>query len=126
MITKRRDIATLQEIRQFIEGNFTRDIPIATLCKEFGFNRTKLQEGFNQLFDVTVHTFISQMRMDKARALLRETDEPIKFIAMECGYKKLSSFTRVFTRWNNMSPTQYRTLSMANEKLSEKVDGSVN
>ena len=38
MITKRRDIATLQEIRQFIENNFTKDIPVVSICKEFGFN----------------------------------------------------------------------------------------
>ena len=126
MITKRRDIATLQEIRQFIENNFTKDIPVGAICKEFGFNRTKLQEGFNQLFDVTVHAFISQLRMDKARGLLRVTDEPVKLIGLECGYKKLSSFTRVFTRWHGMSPTRYRALSVANEKLSEKADGSVN
>ena len=126
MITKRRDIATLQDIRQFIENNYTRDIPVASICKEFGFNRTKLQEGFNQLYDITVHAFISQMRMDKARALLRETDEPIKFIAIECGYKKLSSFTRVFTRWHRMSPTRYRVVAQDNEKLSEKINGSVN
>lgn len=126
MITKRRDIATLHEVRQFIENNFTRGIPVPYICKEFGFNRTKLQEGFNQLFDITVHAYVSQLRMNKARALLKETDEPIKLIAMECGYKKLSSFTRVFTRWHRMSPTQYRTLSVANEKLSEKAGESVN
>jgi AraC-like DNA-binding protein len=126
MITKRRDIAMLQEIRQFIENNFTKEIPVTALCKEFGINRTKLQEGFNQLFDVTVHAFICQLRMDKARGLLEETDEPVKLIALECGYKKLSSFTRVFTKWHGKSPTQHRALSTGNEKLSEKADGSVN
>ena len=49
MITKRRDIATMQEVRQFIQENFTKEIPIAVICKEFGLNRTKLQEGFNQM-----------------------------------------------------------------------------
>ncbi|HVU56858.1 MAG TPA: AraC family transcriptional regulator [Puia sp.] len=126
MITKRRDIATLQEIRQFLENNFTKDVPVRSICREFGFNRTKLQEGFNQLFNITVHAFISQMRMNKARGLLKETDESVKLIALECGYKKLSSFTRVFTRWHGMSPTRYRALSAAKEKLSEKADGSVN
>jgi len=126
MITKRRDIARLQEIRQFIENNFSKEIPVGAICKEFGFNRTKLQEGFNQLFDITVHAFISQLRMGKARSLLKETDEPVKLIALECGYKKLSSFTRVFTQWHGMSPTRYRAFSVANEKLSEKANGSVN
>src|SRR5262245_7899237 len=126
MITKRRDIAMLQEVRQFIEDNHSKDIPIAYICKEFGVNRTKLQEGFNQLFGMSVHVFISQLRMGKARTMLRETDESVKLIGMECGYKTLSSFTRVFTKMHGLSPTQYRALGQTKEILSEKMDGSVN
>jgi len=122
MITKRRDVATLQEIRHYIEDSFTKDIPIAFVCKEFGFNRTKLQEGFNQLFGASVHAFITQLRMEKARTMLRETDESVKLIGMECGYKTLSSFTRVFTKMNGLSPTQYRSLGHTKEILSEKID----
>jgi len=121
MITKRRDIATMQEVRQFIQENFTKEIPIAVICKEFGLNRTKLQEGFNQMYSTSVHALISNMRMEKARTMLRETDDPVKLIGMECGYKTLSSFTRVFTRLHKVSPTQYRGLSISNEKLSDKV-----
>src|SRR5882757_9595112 len=112
MITKRRDVAIIHEIRHYIEDNFSKEIPIASICKEFGINRTKLQEGFNQQFGSSVHALISQLRMEKARTMLRETAESIKFIGLECGYKTLSSFTRVFTRLHKMSPTQYRSLTM--------------
>jgi len=122
MITKRRDIAAMQEIRQFIEDSYSKDIPIAYICKEFGINRTKLQEGFNQLFSVSVHAFITQLRMEKARTMLKETDEPVKLIGIECGYKTLSSFTRVFTKLHGISPTQYRGLGHSKEILSEKMD----
>lgn len=126
MLTKRRDISTIQEVRQFIEDNFARDIPVESLCKEFGINRTKLQEGFNQLFDISVHAYVSKLRMDKARSLLKETDESVKVIAIECGYRNISSFTRVFTRLHNLSPTQYRSMALSNMKLSEKINGSDN
>ena len=121
MITKRRDIAAIQEARQFIQENFSKNIPISAICREFGLNRTKLQEGFNQMFSTSVHALISSMRMKKARTMLRETDESIKLIAMECGYKTLSSFTRVFTRLHKVSPSRYRLLSISKEQLSEKV-----
>jgi len=124
MITRRKDIATLEETRQFIEKNFTRDIPVELLCKEFGLNRTKLQEGFNQLFGVSVHAYISQVRMNKARALLTDTDESVKAIAIECGYKSVSSFTRIFTRLHEASPVQYRSLILSNRKLSDKTNGT--
>ena len=120
MITKRKDIAMLQEARQFIEENFSKDIRIGKLCREFGLNRTKLQEGFNQLFGLPVHAFISQVRMNKARALLTETDESVKAIAMEIGYKSVGSFTRIFTKQHAASPTQYRTRLLSNSKQSEK------
>jgi len=126
MIIKRRDIAVLQEVRQFIEENYTREIPIAFICKEFGINRTKLQEGFNQLFGVSVHVLISQMRMEKARSMLKETDEAVKTVGLECGYKTLSSFTRVFTKLHGISPKRYRALGPTKELLSEKMDGSGN
>ena len=124
MITRRKDIATLEETRRFIEQNFTREIPVKLLCKEFGLNRTKLQEGFNQLFGTSVHAFISQMRMDKARALLKDTDESVKVIAIDCGYKSISSFTRIFTRLHQVSPLQYRSLYLSNRKPSDISNGS--
>ena len=126
MITRRKDIAILEETRQFIEKNFTRYIPVELLCKEFGLNRTKLQEGFHQLFGVSVHVYISQVRMNKARALLTDTDESVKVVAVECGYKSVSSFTRIFTRLHEMSPMQYRSLALSNRKLSDKTNGSDN
>jgi AraC-like DNA-binding protein len=126
MITRRKDIAILEETRKFIEKNFTRYIPVELLCKEFGLNRTKLQEGFNQLFGVSVHGYISRVRMNKARALLTDTDESIKAIAIECGYKSVSSFTRIFTRLHEVSPMQYRSLILSKEKLSDKTNGTDN
>ena len=119
MITRRKDISTLHEVRHFIEDNFRKDIPIVHICREFGLNRTKLQEGFNQLFGTSVHAFIAGIRMDRARRLLTQTDESIKVIAFECGYRSASSFTRLFTRVHDLSPKQYRTVSGPNAKHSE-------
>jgi|HubBroStandDraft_1064217.scaffolds.fasta_scaffold1685142_1 AraC-like DNA-binding protein len=108
MVIKRKDLATILELRQFMEENLCQDISVELLSKKAGFNRTKLQEGFSQLFGLTIHAFLFQARMDKAKSLLAGTDEPVKYIATECGYKTLSSFTRAFTRQHKISPNQYR------------------
>ena len=113
MITKRKDVALITEIRQFVEENYNKDISVELLCKKFGLNRTKLQGGFNQLFGLPIHAFLSGIRMDKARSMLTLTEESIKVIARECGYKSTSSFTRAFTRSQNISPGQYRQQMLA-------------
>ena len=122
MITRRKDISMLHEIRQFIENNFKRDIPVETICKEFGVNRTKLQAGFNQLYGISVHAFVSRTRMDRARVMLADTDESVKVIAIECGYRSVSSFTRLFGRQHGVSPTQYRILVQSTRKPGENFD----
>src|SRR5882757_5913061 len=109
MIIKRKDVAVIHEIRQYIEDNLAKEIPVGSLCKKFGINRTKLQVGFNQLYGVSVHSFIHQARMNQARNLLADTEESIKVIAFEIGYKNLSSFIRAFTKLHKMPPTQYRS-----------------
>lgn len=118
MIIRRKDITAFQDVRQYIENNFTKDISVSWLCKEFGLNRTKLQEGFHQLYDSSVHAFVARTRMDRARQLLTDTDESIKVIALECGYRSASSFTRLFTRVHSLSPTRYRSVCIDNAKHS--------
>jgi AraC-like DNA-binding protein len=113
MITKRKDVALINEIRQFVEDNYNKDISVELLCKKFGLNRTKLQGGFNQLFGLPLHAFLSGIRMDKARSMLTLTEDSIKVIAVECGYKSTSSFTRAFTRAHRISPGQYRQQTLS-------------
>lgn len=126
MITRRKDISMLHEIRQFIESNLKRGILVETICKEFGVNRTKLQQGFNQLYGISVHAFVSRTRMERARGMLAESDESVKVIAIECGYRSISSFTRLFRRQHGMSPTQYRILALTTRKPGENFDRSDN
>jgi len=108
MITKRRDVAILQDIRQFIEQNFHKEIPIGSIVKQFNLNRTKLQEGFRQFYDLPIHAFIHRLRMEKAKDLLRSTDDSVKSIALETGYKSTSSFIRAFRQEYGIAPTEFR------------------
>jgi AraC-like DNA-binding protein len=124
MITKRRDIAVLQEARQYIEDNYRKEIRVDSLCRTFGINRTKLQEGFGQLFGVSVHSHLLQLRMQKARELLLETDDSVKSIAIEVGYRSISSFTRLFTRMHGAPPTQFRSEQLTTGKLSREMGRS--
>ncbi|HWK03182.1 MAG TPA: AraC family transcriptional regulator [Puia sp.] len=103
-----KDIGLLHQIREFILDNLHRPIPVTLICKHFAINKTKLQEQFRECFGTSLHAFILQRRLDKSVILLRETDEPVKYIAGICGYKKVRSFNKAFKgRWH-LSPDQFR------------------
>jgi len=51
---------------------------------------------------------LNRMRIDLAAEMLARTDEPIATIALECGYRDQSYFTKVFKRYRNATPLRYR------------------
>jgi AraC-like DNA-binding protein len=82
------------------------DIPAlaaAALTSEAHFIRT-----FKQTFGETPHRYLQRRRLERAMALLRETERPVTEICLDVGFTSLGTFSRTFTRVLGMSPTAYR------------------
>jgi AraC-like DNA-binding protein len=58
--------------------------------------------------DLNYKALVSQFRLDRARAMLADSDLAISDIAFELGYKHPGDFTRAFNRKNSMPPRAYR------------------
>jgi AraC-like DNA-binding protein len=105
---KRRDAQIIEEIRQFLDDNLYDQHTIQSLCRQFTINREKLQLGFNQLVHSTVHAYIIRQRLERAAQRLIESDDSIKAIAIESGYKKQRSFNKTFKTLYRLTPATYR------------------
>jgi len=68
----------------------------------------QLEQRFRKIFQITVGQFIHKVRMDLAVRRLRESDDPIARIALDCGYSDQSAFTRQFRQTVGLSPAQFR------------------
>lgn len=110
----RRDAQLIREVREYIDQNLYDDHSIQALCRKFIINREKLQFGFHELVKSTVHAYIIHQRLELAAKRLIETDESIKAIAIESGYKKQRSFNNNIMSYSD-EPAELTTL----------VDGSV-
>ena len=73
------------------------------LTSEAHFIRT-----FKQTFGETPHRYLQRRRLERAMALLRETDQPVTRICLEVGFTSLGTFSRTFKRVLGMSPSTYR------------------
>ena len=107
-----KDANLQQQVRAYIDNNLHRNLSIATLCREFSTNKTSLQEHFRAYSGLSLHAFLLQSRMEKAEFLLRETDDPVKYIAMQCGYRKVHSFNKAFKAYWRLSPGAYRKYNL--------------
>lgn len=76
-------------------------------CSERSLRRYLQEEGlqYSELVD--------RVRFDRARYLLRHSRDSVKTIGFQLGYSEPSNFVHAFTRWAQLSPTQYRRLPTA-------------
>jgi AraC-like DNA-binding protein len=112
---KRKDVQLIQEIREFLDENLYKEHSIVDLCRQFHINREKLQSGFRGLVQSTVHAYIIHQRIEHAAQRLLQSDDSIKVIALDSGYKKQRSFNKTFKSIYKLTPASYRKLHQLQE-----------
>ena len=113
---KRKDVQLIQKIRDYLDENLYQEHSIQNICRKFTINREKLQAGFHELVDSTVHAYIIRQRVDRAAQRLLETEDSIKAIALDSGYKKQRSFNKTFKAIYNLTPASFRRLHQHREE----------
>ncbi|MBN8850383.1 MAG: hypothetical protein BGO55_32270 [Sphingobacteriales bacterium 50-39] len=121
-----KDASLLLQVRAYIDSNLHRNLPISKLCREFNTNKTSLQERFRAYCGISLHAFLQQSRMERAVVLLRETDEPVKFVAMQCGYRRVHSFNKAFKSYAQLPPGAYRRSSLQFTESMCAVESNIN
>ena len=58
----------------------------------------------------TFNQYITALRLEEAKRLLRDTDEKVKDIVSKVGYVDVANFIRKFKTIENVTPNQYRTI----------------
>jgi AraC family transcriptional regulator of arabinose operon len=86
----------------------SHEMTVADLSKHVFISETHFRRLFQKVFGMSPVQFIRQRRVDRACALLRATDSPIKQIAQECGFADDAFFSRVFHQLVGASPAAYR------------------
>ena len=97
----------LHDLRFYIELHLDANLSIAALVKFSGLNKDKIITGFRTLFGTTVHQFIKQRRLEKAKHYLLQTDKPIKQIAAFVGYSQRNFFA-AFLAHHGQTPAAVR------------------
>ncbi len=83
---------------------------LESFCRQCGMSENRLTNGFRQLFGITPHEHHIAMRMEEAKRLLLETDDPVSKIAYKVGYHWVSNFSIEFKRVTGFQPGVFRRL----------------
>jgi AraC-like DNA-binding protein len=91
-----------------MDRSYAEPLDVATLARVAMTSEAHFIRTFNATFGETPHRYLQRRRLERAMALLRETERPVTEICLEVGFASLGTFSRTFARVLGMSPTAYR------------------
>ncbi len=109
--------ALINSLSMYIQNNFTKDIKLKSIAKEFGYDYSYLSSFFNDNFGTDFSSYLNKYRIHFAKGLLKNTDKSISDISLASGYSTVRNFNIVFKKETGLTPKEWRE---ANSVKSEK------
>lgn len=100
------DAERIKTAKKILEESYNSPPTIQQLSRMVGINEYKLKKGFKELFQHTIHEYVTYYRMQKANRMIKEQQLQIREIAVELGYKNPSHFSAAFKKHFGFLPTE--------------------
>ena len=94
--------------RDKMDRSYDRPLDVASLARIALTSEAHFIRTFKETFGETPHRYLQRRRLERAMALLRETERPVTQVCLDVGFSSLGSFSRTFNDVIGMSPTAYR------------------
>jgi transcriptional regulator GlxA family with amidase domain len=97
--------------------------PVRRLARVSGVSEAHFARSFRQAFGVPPHRYLLTRRLERATALLRDTNLAITEIVFRTGWQSLGTFGRTFRDVTGESPSEFRAREQATPREPKPVPG---
>ena len=97
----------LNEIILYINENIYSSLNVSDLCDHFAISRSSLQALFRNYVYTAPKEYISNLKLDKSKVLIKESKYTISEIASFLGFSSIHYFSRRFKQRFGINPTDY-------------------
>lgn len=104
-----RENDPISQAVRYIDEHFTDpELSMSAIAESIDVSTARLSLSFKEKMGMTPSDYLTMLRSERAKALLRETDLTIREIGMRVGYYDAGSFIRRFKQVTGETPLQYR------------------
>ncbi|MEF2229990.1 MAG: AraC family transcriptional regulator [Pseudodesulfovibrio sp.] len=104
-----REHRAVRRARELLRARLGEDVSLGELAREAGLSPFHLVRVFERQTGITPHAYLTQARVERARALLAG-DDRLADIAAGCGFADQAHLTRLFKRHVGVTPGRYRKI----------------
>jgi AraC-like DNA-binding protein len=98
----------LLRAKDLADARYFEPLGVEDLARAAGLSRAHFSREFRRAFGETPHSYLLTRRLERAAALLRNTDHSVADVCLSVGLQSIGSFTTSFKRIYGASPTAYR------------------
>ena len=97
----------LKRAIEFIDQHYGSDLGLVRVAREAFLSPSRFSHLFKSEMGLPFIEYLTKVRMQKARAILKNSEKSIAQVALEVGYQDQSYFTKVFKKSEGMSPKSF-------------------
>lgn len=98
----------IRRAQEYIDNHFQKDISLDDISRELDISPYYFSKLFKEETGENFVEYVTARRISKAKSLLKEADKSIKEICMEVGYSDPNYFSRIFKKYQGVTPTEYK------------------
>lgn len=98
----------LLKIRSFIHENYCNSLSVGDIAQAAGISPATLRRRFARYLHITPLDYLNRLRLERAAAMLKNSDMPVKEISFSCGFNSPLYFSEAFRKSFGCAPGAYR------------------
>ena len=98
----------LLRAKDLVDARYRERLDVPTLARAAHLSPAHFSREFRRAFGESPHQYLLTRRLERAAALLRNTDRSVADICLTVGLRSVGSFTTSFRRVYGMTPSAYR------------------
>lgn len=103
-----KDISLTDQTKEYLEANYMENLSLDMIAEKYHLNPRYFSTTFKKKEGITPMDYLTHLRIDAAKNILRSTDTPASNIAFMVGYEDPRYFYKVFKKHTGFTPTEYR------------------
>ncbi len=106
--TREEILKRLVLAKEYINSNYNKNILLEDISAYCCLSVNHLLRTFKEAYGISPYQYLIQLRINRAKYLLRETDYPLSEIVGLIGFENTSSFIRLFKHSTEETPSRFR------------------
>ncbi|WP_127584986.1 AraC family transcriptional regulator [Paenibacillus koleovorans] len=95
-------------VAEFLNARYQEPVTLDLLARTFSISKYHLAREFKKAYGLTPNDYVLAVRINQAKAWLRDTDRPVSWVAGQSGFDYVSHFIQTFKKLEGITPLAFR------------------